>query len=159
MVPRGLRTHLLTPPVCQGHLGAAHAIGCIYFWGHGAAIDYPRAMAAYKVGAEGGHAVCQHQVGMMYYYGRGVAVDYQQARHWIEKAAAQDQPIAVGRLGAMYHLGKGVSRDPELAPRTRALPEGDRVGRLAGGGVHAGPHPEHSEGELNLFHHLPYRES
>ena len=53
-------------------------------------IDYPRAMAAYKVGAEGGSAQCQSQVGMMYFMGRGVAVDYEQARPWIEKGAAQD---------------------------------------------------------------------
>ena len=39
-----------------------------------------RAMAAYKIGAEGGHAVCQHQVGGMYYKGLGgVEVDYKQA--------------------------------------------------------------------------------
>ena len=71
--------------------------------------DYPRAMAAYKVGAEGGDAGCQHQVGMMYYDGRGVAVDYQQARPWIEKAAAQDQPSAVNQLGSMYFNGEGAT--------------------------------------------------
>ena len=90
---------MLTPPVWQGHLGAAEAIGCIYYWGQGAAIDYPRAMAAYKVGAEGGNALCQYQVGSMYCMGQGVAVDYQQARPWIEKAAAQDHPNAVAQLG------------------------------------------------------------
>ena len=63
------------------------------------AIDYPRAMAAYKVGAEGGNAVCQYQVGWMYSNGRGVAVDYKQARPWFEKAAAQNDPDAVGQLG------------------------------------------------------------
>ena len=73
------------------------------------AIDYPRAMVAYKVGAEGGLAVCQHQVGMMYCYGRGVDVDYKQARAWLEKAAVQDYPAAVGQLGAMYANGQGVT--------------------------------------------------
>ena len=72
------------------------------------AIDYPRAIAAYKVGAEGGNAACQWQVGSMYCRGVGVAVDYQQARPWLEKAAAQDDPDAVGQLGVMYHEGKGV---------------------------------------------------
>ena len=73
------------------------------------AIDYPRAMAAYKVGAEGGDALCQFQVGMMYYDGEGVAVDYKQARLWIEKAAAQDYPKAVGQLGTMCCNGQGVT--------------------------------------------------
>ena len=70
------------------------------------AIDYPRAMAAYKVGAEGGDAFCQHQLGAMYCQGLGVAVDHKQARQWIEKAAAQDYPSAVGQLGAMYSNGE-----------------------------------------------------
>ena len=72
-------------------------------------IDYARAMAAYKVGAEGGHAVCQYQLGMMYQNGDGVAVDYKQAVAWLEKAAAQDHPNAVGSLGAMYMDGEGVT--------------------------------------------------
>ena len=62
------------------------------------AIDYPRAMAAYKVGAEAGDAGSQHQVGSMYYKGQGVDVDFKQARAWAEKAAAQDIPDAVDLL-------------------------------------------------------------
>ena len=101
-------THVC-PLACQGHLEAAAHLGCIYYWGQGAAIDYSRAMAAYKVGAEGGDALCQWMVGLMYCYGRGVAVDYKQARLWIEKAAAQDQPNAIGQLGLMYGNGEGVT--------------------------------------------------
>ena len=73
------------------------------------AIDYSRAMAAYKIGAEGGHAGCQYQVGFMYYDGDGVDVDYAQALPWIGKAAAQDDPSAVGQLGTMYGKGQGVT--------------------------------------------------
>ena len=65
------------------------------------AIDYPRAMTAYKVAAEEGNSASQYLVGYMYYLGLGVAVDYMQARPWLEKAAAQDQPDAVGQLGHM----------------------------------------------------------
>ena len=72
-------------------------------------IDYLRAMAAFKVGAEAGDAWCQYQLGMMHYYGDGVAVDFEQARPWLEKAAAQDEPRAVGQLGVMYSEGKGVT--------------------------------------------------
>ena len=89
------------------------------------AIDYPRAVAAYKVGAEAGGALSQHQVGMMYYEGRGVDVDYKQARPWVEKAAAQDIPAAVGQLGAVSHEGRGVPsswrRARELYQRSIAL--------------------------------------
>ena len=75
----------------QGHILAAASIGDTYYWGKGVAIDYPRAMAAYKVSAEGGDALSQYQLGMMYYKGRGgVDVDFKQARAWFEKAAAQD---------------------------------------------------------------------
>ena len=73
------------------------------------AIDYPRAVAAYKVAAEAGDALSQYQVGMMYYEGRGVDVDYKQARAWLEKAAAQDEPNAVCQLGAMSQTGRGVA--------------------------------------------------
>ena len=78
-------------------------------FGHGASIDYPRAMAAYKVGAEGGSALCQYQVSIMYCDGLGVAEDFKKARLWLEKAAAQDHPNAVGALGVMYGNGKGVT--------------------------------------------------
>ena len=73
------------------------------------AIDYPRAMAAYKIAAEAGDALSQYAVGAMYYQGRGVAVDYEQARPWIEKAAAQDHPKAARVLGVMYANGQGVA--------------------------------------------------
>ena len=99
----------MAPHPSQGHTQAAELIGCIYYWGQGVAIDYPRAMAAYKIAAEAGNATSQHQVGIMYKLpGYGVAVDYQQARAWLEKAAAQDKPIAVWALGQLYYAGKGV---------------------------------------------------
>jgi TPR repeat protein len=93
----------------QGHIKAAEFIGCIYNWGQGVAIDYPRAMAAYKVGAEGGVAACQWQVVFMYYEDRGVDVNYKQALPWIEKAAAQNHPEAIGQLWDMYVFGEGVA--------------------------------------------------
>ena len=68
-----------TPHVRQGHILASIVIGDCYYWGKGVAIDYPRAMAAYKIAAEAGDATSQHQLGMMYYVGLGVAVDYEQA--------------------------------------------------------------------------------
>ena len=37
----------------QGHVEAAGMIGSIYGWGQGVVVDYPRAMAAFKVGAGG----------------------------------------------------------------------------------------------------------
>ena len=101
-------------------------IGSIYYWGQGAAIDYPRAMAAYKVGGEGGIAGCQWQVGLMYCNGLGVAVDCKLARPWLEKAAAQDQPNAVASLGAMYSRGPG------------ATPRGRRARELIGRAVDLG---------------------
>ena len=94
----------------QGHILAALGVGSNYYWGQGMAINYPRAMAAYKVGAEGGNAVCQFQVGFMYYYGRGeVDVDYTQALPWFKEAAAQDNSGAVAQLGTMYIKGQGVT--------------------------------------------------
>jgi TPR repeat protein len=93
----------------QGHIEAAEKVGSIYGFGQGAAIDYPRAMAAYKVGAEGGDTGCQTQVGCMYYKGRGVEVDYTQALAWVEKATAQDDPEAACTLGTMYYNGAGVT--------------------------------------------------
>ena len=89
---------------------AASFVGNVYDWGQGVAVDYPRSMAAYKVGAEGGNATCQWQAGFMYCNGQGVDVDYAQALPWIKKAAAQDYPDAPGQLGAMYFTGQGVIR-------------------------------------------------
>ena len=108
---RGHRTQPFPPQHApwQGHIKAALSVGSTYYWGQGVAVDYPRAMAAYKVGGEGGDAMCQYQVGAMYCFGHGVDVDYEQALPWIQKAAAQDQPNAVGELGTMYGNGQGVA--------------------------------------------------
>ena len=101
--------YLTTPLSLQGHILAAGDIGDTYYWDKGVAIDYPRAMAAYKIAAEAGDLLSQYQVGYIYFYGLGVAVDYKQARAWFEKAAAQDHPNTIGQLGVMYFEGKGVA--------------------------------------------------
>jgi TPR repeat protein len=93
----------------QGHVGAAGIVGYVYHGGLGVAVDYPRAMATYKLGAERGDANFQYMIGMMYYYGQGVDVDYKQARAWLEKAVAQDYPSAFRRFGSMYYCGDGVT--------------------------------------------------
>jgi len=101
-----LTLHYITPH--QGHVEAADLIGSIYFWGQGVAVDYARAIAAYKVAAEGGYVVSQYQVGMVYYRGCSVDVDYEQAIPWFEKAAAQDMPEALTALGGIYYNGQGM---------------------------------------------------
>ena len=95
------------------------------------AIDYPRAFAAYKVGAEGGNRGCQHQLGYMYQDGLGVAQDYKQARVWYEKAAAQDHSKAVNALGVMYDAGNGVTPSWRRAREyyKRAIQLGDSTAR------------------------------
>ena len=89
------------------------------------AIDYSRAFAAYKVGAEGGDAPSQHSLGFMYYHGLGVPQDFKQARAWWEKAAAQDLPGALNSLGVVFDAGKGVTpswrRARELTKRAIEL--------------------------------------
>ena len=72
-------------------------------------VDYARAMAAYKVGAEDGEPTSQWRIGFMYTQGQGVDVDYVQALPWIQKAAAQDHPAAIGQLGTMYYQAQGVT--------------------------------------------------
>ena len=53
------------------------------------AVDYVRALAGYKIGAEGGNADCQFNLGNKYYNGEGIdSPDYEQALVWYEKAAA-----------------------------------------------------------------------
>ena len=110
---RGLVPSLLphslvcTAPSTQGHIYAAAFIGTIYSFGQGVAVDNERAMAAYKIGAEGGHATSQYQLGYMYCEGRGIdSPDYEQALVWFEKAAAQNDPWAVRSLGIMSKFGE-----------------------------------------------------
>ena len=100
---------MLTGSHRQGHIEAAEFLGGIYYWGQGVAIDYERAMVAYKIGAEAGDSTSQFHVGIMYYNGTGVAVDYQQARAWLEKAAAQEDTDAISQLGLMHFEGKGAA--------------------------------------------------
>ena len=92
------------------------------------AIDYARAMAASKAGAEGGHAGCQWQVGTMNFRGFGVDVNYEEAWAWFEKAAAQDYPMAVGQLAVMYYEGVCVTPSYRRARELwqRAIELGDQ---------------------------------
>ena len=105
MLPRSL---VCTAPSTQGHIEAAGFIGGVFFFGQGVAVDYKRALAAYKIGAEGGDANCQYQLGgMLSEEGYGCDVDYEQALVWYEKAAAQDEPDAFNSLGVMARRGEG----------------------------------------------------
>ena len=56
LLPRSL---VCTAPSTQGRIRAAALIGSIYRYGQGVAVDYARAMAAYKIGAEAGEAYSQ----------------------------------------------------------------------------------------------------
>ena len=132
LLPRSL---VCTAPSTQGHIRAAATIGCIYYWGQGVAVDYERALAAYKIGAEGGIALCQHQLGQMYQHGQGIdSPDYKQALVWFEKAAAQDHPDAICSLGVMYMHGEGVipswRRARELLKRAIELGHSKSVGNM-----------------------------
>ena len=51
LFPRSL---VCAAPSTQGHMEAAAIIGGIYYWGQGVAVDHKRALAAYKIGVEGG---------------------------------------------------------------------------------------------------------
>ena len=108
---------------------AALFTGGIYFWGQGVAVDYKRALAAYKIGAEGGNASCQYNLGYMLQQGRGVdSPDYKQALVWFEKAAAQDHPRALNSLGVMARSGLGQKPSYRRAREfcRRALELGDQ---------------------------------
>ena len=69
------------------------------------AVDYKRALAAYKIGAEGGGASCQHQLGIMFCKGHGVEVDMKLSVAWLEKAAAQDVADSLYALADINYEG------------------------------------------------------
>ena len=72
------------------------------------AVDNPRALAAFKIGAEGGDALSQFALGtMLSEEGYGWPLDYKQALVWFEKAAAQDDPGAHDSLGGLVMRGVG----------------------------------------------------
>ena len=73
------------------------------------AVDYPRALAAYKIGAEGGNAHCQNQLGWMYQHGEGIdSPDYKQALMWFEIGAEGGDAGCQYHLGWMYQYGLGM---------------------------------------------------
>ena len=97
----------------QGHPGAAANLGDIYENGHGVAIDYARAFAAFKVGAEYEgvddffRITCQYMVGNLYFQGKGVDMDETLSVYWMEKAAALDHPEAVASIGFLSSVADG----------------------------------------------------
>ena len=58
-------------------------------------IDYPRAMAAYEVGVEGGNAVAVGQLGLMYGHGLGVTPSWRHARELFKRATELGNSRAV----------------------------------------------------------------
>ena len=125
-MPFCFRSLICTAPSTQGHVEAAWLIGIIYYFAQGVAVDYKRALAATKIGAEGGNVYCQHQLGYMLMHGHGMdSPDYTQALVWLEKAAAQDHRDAVAQLALMIDAGRGClpswRRARELNQRAIAL--------------------------------------
>ena len=87
----------------QGHLDATQEIGDLYHHGRGGvAKDSARALAAYKIGAEGGHARCQGHLGTIY-KDEG---SFKSAEFWLEKGAAQDDVMAMVGLATMHQSGQ-----------------------------------------------------
>lgn len=124
-------------------------MGTAYCWGQGVAADNRRALAAYKIGANGGHPAAQFQYGYALWDGEsgrrrcgryeahpplplpgnGVKADKKQAEAWFEKSAAQNFPLAVGHLAALQSRVPTGSRQRARVLWQRAIALGDFAAR------------------------------
>ena len=73
-------------------------------------VDYKRAMAAHKIGAEGGNAVCQYNLGAMYYKGLPYCDEPSMANavKWLTKAKQAGVPGASKELKVVQEYIKQI---------------------------------------------------
>ncbi len=80
----------------QGHPGAQHNLGVMYFDGEGVSQSYSVAMKWWHKAAEQGYAKAQFTIGATYALGYGVPRDHVVACSWLIPSAAKDDRNAIG---------------------------------------------------------------
>jgi TPR repeat protein len=73
--------------------------------------DYPKAKAAWQIGAAAGDAASQYSLGYLAQFGLTGAVDLARAKSWYESAAAGGNADALYALGLMYETGSAGEKD------------------------------------------------
>ncbi|KAJ3271906.1 hypothetical protein HDV01_006120 [Terramyces sp. JEL0728] len=99
----------------NGHVLAAHNLGCIYRSGRSVGVDYHQAAKWFTLAAEKGHAPSQNNLAYLFEHGLGQDEDYKSALLWYQKSSNQKYPPAQNNLAFLYMNGKGVTKDVKMA--------------------------------------------
>ena len=95
----------------NGSVRGAHALGVMYVFGQGVAIDYAEAMKWFTTAAQQGDVDSQYSLGVRYAKGDHVQQNFTEAVKWFSMAANQGQADAQVSLGRRYANGEGVPKD------------------------------------------------
>ncbi|KAJ3255696.1 hypothetical protein HK103_006138 [Boothiomyces macroporosus] len=99
----------------NGHVLAAHNLGCIYRSGRSVDVDYHQSLKWFTLAAEKGHAPSQNNLAYLFEHGLGQDEDYKSALYWYQKSCNQKYPPAQNNLAFLYMNGKGVAKDSKMA--------------------------------------------
>lgn len=102
---------LWLPLAEAGDARAQAALGSLYIYGEGVAVDYATALKWTLLAAEQEEVTGLFNMGTLYAEGLGVPQDYAIAAEWFHRAALLDDPHSRYNLGLMYSRGLGVARD------------------------------------------------
>jgi hypothetical protein len=101
----------LTARAEGGDLESQAALGVMYYWGQGVAVDWDKAQIWLRKASERGHRDAQAKLGAMCFLGQGCTANEKEAVKWFQKAADQGEPYSEGCIGVMYAVGEGVEKD------------------------------------------------
>ena len=95
----------------QNYAPAQNAIGYLYNYGQGVALNYETALAWYYKAAAQNNIHAINNIGLHFREGEGVAQDYKKAMEWFQKGAALNSARSYSYIGYLYENGYGVEKD------------------------------------------------
>jgi TPR repeat protein len=104
-------TDLLKPEITHEDSKKQLKLAAMYLRGEGVEQDIPRAIALYRMVAEGDVSFAQYRLAQLYIEGKVVVQDHAQAAAWLHRAATLGYVDAQIELSRLYQNGVGVSRD------------------------------------------------
>lgn len=106
----------LQAQIKAGDMAAANKLGDAYYYGReGAGKDKSKAVAYYRLAAEGGNSEGQYNLGYCYLHGVGVQANAGLGMEWLRKSSTNGYTTADYEIGMAARDGVGVEKQPRVA--------------------------------------------
>lgn len=99
----------------NGDADSQNSLGCAYFNGEGAELDYGKALYWFEKAAAQNNHLPLSNLGLCYFNGLGVERDFEKAYEYYARAVEHGVVEAINSLGLCYEEGKGVEKNEKKA--------------------------------------------